>query len=73
MVRPHLLGWRSYIDFLNHALAKLSVCFCGELRVSLGRRGGPKIRILLLAGIDEKLKITDRLGLNFIFEGRAVF
>lgn len=75
MVRPHLLGWRSYIEFLNHALTTLSACSCGELKVSLERRGRPKIRVLLLDGVDKKIKNrdTEHLVLDFIFERRAVF
>lgn len=65
MGRPHLLGWRRYIDFLNHALTKLSACSCGEPKVSLKRRGRPKVRILLLAGVDKKLKNRDTEHLGF--------
>lgn len=51
MARPHVLGCRSYTDFLNHALTKH-----GELKVSLELRRKPKIRILILASLDKNSK-----------------
>lgn len=61
MVRPHLLEWKTYTDFLNHAVIEFSACSYGEPNVSLQRRGRHMIRILLLASVDKKPQ-KQRLG-----------